>query len=355
MLASLTMEEVRLFGIDTIKLRILDYKLSPSSDLILQPFSVDIKTGECKTGEQKDILLYNANGLKLEGQKAYKNTNDYNLTLNDHGLFLQCSIPKVANGNNNNPVDISQTRKALQTVQEDLQKNNIKVSFESASLSRLDLFRQQKTAGNFLDYVPVFGLLRGQRMNKRDYGTSFLFHNGQREVCFYDKDQESAIKEGRKLNVSSNNIRAEVRLLKHTSIKDTGYNLMTDILNNYEGLQDVYRKQMKAVLKDFSQVGGTYLVQSDLYEEARQIKESTGIFGRKEFKLLINFYGVSSILEGMSFENFLQTILYVSDNKNKRDLQSFVTKFLQKYSFNYKKSDQDLKKLYEDLYLKFVA
>lgn len=350
MLASLTMEEVQYFGIDTIKQRITDFKLSTSSGLQLVEAPIDIKTGE-----RKNILLYNANGLKLEGQKAYRNTDFYNLTLTDYGLFLQCSIPKVANGHNNLPVDLNLTRKALQKVQEDLQSNDIKVDLESASLSRMDLFRQQRTSGSFLDYVPVFGLLQGKRMNKRDYGTSFLFHNGRREVCFYDKDQESAIKEGRKLGLSSNNVRAEVRLLKHTSIEDTGYNLMSDVLNNYEGLQEVYKKQMQNVLCDFSQAGRTYLVQSDLLEEARQLKESTGIFGRKEVKELILFNGVSSILEGMTSENFLQTIMYVSDNKNKRDLQSYVTKLLQRYSFNFKKTGLDIKKLYEDLYLKFVA
>lgn len=351
MLASHTMEEVQYFGIDTIKLRILEYKLSPSSDLELKQSSVNIKTGE-----KKDILLYNANGLKLEGQKAYKNADNYNLTLTDYGLFLQCSIPKVANGNNNIPVDLSLTRKALQTVQEDLQRNDIKVSLESASLSRLDLFRQQKTVGNFLDYVPVFGLLPGLRMKRRNYGSTFLYNNTKREVCFYDKDQENAFKEGRKSDVSSNNIRAEVRLLKHKAIEDTGYNLLTDIFKNYEGLQDVYREQIKAVIKDFSQVGGTYLIQSDLLKEARQLKEyNNGKFGRKEFRELILNRCVSNILEETSSESLLQTVLQVSDHKNKRDLQSFVTKFLQKYSFNYKKSDQDLKKLYEDLYLKFVA
>jgi regulatory protein YycI of two-component signal transduction system YycFG len=112
---------------------------------------------------------------------------------------------------------------------------------------------------------------------------------------------------------------------------------------------------MQNVICDFSQVGGTYLVQSDLLKEARQLKVSTGKFGKKEFRELILNRCVSNILEGMTSESILQTVLQVSDHKNKRDLQSFVTKFIQKYSFNYKKSDQDLKKLYEDLYLKFVA
>jgi len=340
-----------MFGIDSIKLRIQTYGLCPTSDLQLQKAPVDIKTGEAK-----DILLYNANGLKLEGQKAYKNTDLYNLDLSVNGMFVKFSVPKVVNGNNDIPVDDIMTRKALQTVQEDLQKNDIKIDIDSAKLSRVDLFRQQKTAGNFLDYVPVFQFLRGTRLAKRDYGTSFLFYNSQREICFYDKDQERAIKQGLKHIPTSNNVRAEVRLLSHRPISKTGLDVVSDIFNNYGRLEVIYQEQMKkSVFCDFGADSRSVIVQEDLLSEMKQIKAVCDKFGIKELKQIMLLYGTSAIMEGMTFESLVNTVLEVSDHKNKRDLQRQVSKLIQKNTFSFKKSEGDLKKLYEDLYLKFVA
>lgn len=340
-----------MFGIDSIKLRVTDFKLSTSSELELLPSSINTKTGE-----QKNVTLYDANGLKLEGQKAYRNTDLYNLDLSESGMYIKFSIPKVINGHNDLPVNLELTRKALQNVQDDLQKNDIKVSLEGASLSRLDLFRQELMSNTFLDYVPVFSLLRGQRMNKRDYGTTFTFMNSAREVCFYDKDQESARKEGRKLPASSNNVRSEVRLLKHRPITKTGLDIASDILNNYERLSSIYQEEVKKVIKEPGQVGRSLLVQSDLISEMEQIKEVSGKFGLREVKEHIQFFGVSSLLERVSFENYIQTVIQVSDHKNKRDLLRQVTDFLQRCYFNFKSDlDTNVKQLYEELYSKFVA
>jgi hypothetical protein len=339
------------FGIDSIKLRVTDYNLGKCPGLQLQVAPLDIQTGE-----RKDVVLYERDGLKLEGQKAYKNTDLYNLDLSESGLFVKFSIPKVINGHNDLPVNLDLTRKALQTVQEDLQKNDIRVNLESASLSRLDLFRQEFMSNTFLDYVPVFGLLRGQRMNKRDYGTSFLFYNSAREVCFYDKDQERAIKEGKKLSGSSNNVRSEVRFLAHRPITKTGLDIASDILNNYEGLKLIYQEEVKRVIKEPGQVGRSMLVQSDLISEMEQIKKVSGKFGLREVKEHIHFFGVSSLLEKVSFENYIQTVLQVSDHKNKRDLLRQVSDFMQGCFLNFKSGlDTDVKNLYEELYLKFVA
>lgn len=341
-----------MFGIDSIKLRVTDYSLGQCPGLQLQYAPVDIQTSE-----QKNTVLYDRDGIRLDGQKAYRNTDLYNLDLSESGLFVKFSIPKVINGNNDLPVNLEMTRKALQTVQEDLQSNDIKVDLERASLSRIDLFRQEIMSNTFLDYVPVFGLLRGQRMNKRDYGTSFLFYNSAREVCFYDKDQERAMKEGKKTGLfSSKNVRSEVRFLAHRPIIKTGLDIASDILNNYESLKSIYQEQMKAVIKEPGQVGRSLLVQEDLQSEMEQIRNCTGKFGLREVKEHIQFFGVSSLLDQVSFENYIQTVLQVSDHKNKRDLQRKVTNFMQGCFFNFKRElNTDIRKLYEDLYLKFVA
>jgi len=339
------------FGIDSIKLRVKEYKLLPGCGLKLQGAPTDIQTGE-----QKNIVLYNANDVNLEGQKAYRNTDLYNLDLSENGMFIKFSIPKVANGNNDIPVDLDLTRKALMTVQEDLQNNNIQVSLEGASLSRLDLFRQSKMSNSFLDYVPVFGLLRGTRLNKRDYGTSFLFYNSAREVCFYDKDVERAMKEGKRPGLSSNNVRSEVRFLAHRPISKTGLDIVSDIFNDYEGLKAIYQKEVSAVIKEPGKVGRSLLVQEDLQSEMEQLKEVSGKFGLRQVKEHIQFFGVSSLLDKVSFENYIQTVLEVSDHKNKRDLHRQVSNLMQSCFFSFKKElDTDIRKLYEELYLKFVA
>jgi len=111
----------------------------------------------------------------------------------------------------------------------------------------------------------------------------------------------------------------------------------------------------KSVFCDFGVDSRSVIVQEDLLSEMKQIKAVCDKFGIKELKQIMLLYGTSAIMEGMTFESLVNTVLEVSDHKNKRDLQRQVSKLIQKNTFSFKKSEGDLKKLYEDLYLKFVA
>lgn len=341
-----------MFGIDTLTLWSTDFKLSCDCGLTLEHTPTDLQTGALV---QANNTLYNGDGFHLQGKKAYRNTDFYNVTLGAKGLFIQFSVPKVVNGNNDIPVDQEMTRNAIQKVQDDLKNNGVGVDLVHSSVSRMDLFKQPGMSNSFLDYVPVFNLLQGKRQNKRDYGTSFLYYNGQTEECFYDKDVERALKLGKKLDLSSTNVRGEIRIKAHRPISKKGYDTASDILKNYEGLQSLYVNTMKKVIKEPGQVGRSFLVQEDLVSEFEQLK-ARGVDGLKALREHVLFFGASVLLDKVTIENYIQTFLFVSDNKNKRDLEMKARNFLQRYSLKFTaRSSTDVRKLYEELYLKFVA
>jgi hypothetical protein len=84
---------------------------------------------------------------------------------------------------------------------------------------------------------------------KRDYGTTYLWHNTLQEVCVYDKIEEMKRKKHSVAGLPANSIRFEHRMLKARKIRDvTGLGTVSDLLSGYEqvkaGYVDAMRKQL---------------------------------------------------------------------------------------------------------------
>jgi hypothetical protein len=235
--------------IDTLKLSLTDYKVSPGADLIVQPSSFNAATGELCSNHP----LWRDGARYVEGSKAFHNGEDFNVTLKplspsepgSIGCFVQFSVPKVATGDNYYPTDYKDTAAALATVEKYLRDVGVQTNIKTASLSRLDAFKTVQADEPYQAYHPVLSMLQGQRMNKRDYGTTFLWANTVQEICVYDKVAEMEHRRVSVLKVPANSLRFEFRMLKARKVQDMlEMRSVADLLDGYDHVRTVYRQHL---------------------------------------------------------------------------------------------------------------
>ncbi len=338
-------------SVDTLKLRLLDYKIKSGANLTIQPESFNLS----KEKEQESII-YSDNNFQIKGVKAYTNDTNFNFTLDSTGAFLQMSVPKVFHANNELYCNGSETGSALKQTEEKLSRQGITTNLLNANLSRIDVFRQEKTDRTFNEYAPVFSLLQGKRQQKRDYGTTYLFHNTLRELCCYDKGVEKAYHEGLRNVAPTNDMRIENRLLKARSIKTTGLQTANDLLNNFDSITGIYLSGAKGIFTEEVKNNkvlslGTSFVENELIQ-LRDIYKKLGV---KEIRKFILRYGVLAISESVSIDNFINSVLRISDAKNKRDLKAKIDKIIKGAIIGIKAIPSKTSELYEELYFKFAV
>ena len=345
-------------SIDTLKLNLQDYQVKKDANILIHPGLIDNATGE-----QEQKLLYIGDGYKIEGAKAMLNTSAYNLTLTNNGAFLQCSVPKICNGRNDVPVTGEQTKEVLTFLEADLKDKGIHTNLQISKLSRLDVFKQDNFRYTFPDYVPVFSLLNGKRQNRRDYGTTYLYGNTQRELCIYDKGVEQQNSKGHQDITPTNQVRAELRLLFHRPVmKATGMNTATDLIKNYGELTPVYNKEIQKYfsvhLDERDEQRQYYLFTGDVEKEMSYIKQLYGgKFGMKQMKHYISCKALYCISEEISIPLLIDVAVRVStyDDNAKRVLKARLERYIKELLFTWKALPGQLKQLYDELYLKFAV
>jgi hypothetical protein len=236
--------------LDTLKLSLTDYEISSSPDLQVQPPTVNLGTGEV-VGHH---LLWRSRGGEIVGAKAFHNGESVNITLrpSDNKTFasalclVQFSVPKVATGSNYHAVDHHGTQAALDAVQKYLDKVGIKTNVKTARVSRLDAFKTVEADESFPAYSPVLSMLSGQRMAKRDYGTTFLWANTQAEICAYDKLEEMSRHKQPVAHLPTNSLRFEVRALKGRKVRDwLGIENAGELPGALDHVRDCYNGMME--------------------------------------------------------------------------------------------------------------
>jgi hypothetical protein len=275
--------------LDTLKLSLMDYEITPDAVLDVQPSVYCAATGQGPGG----FPLWMRSGRPVVGTRAFYNADEFNVTVQplsasepvSIGCYVQFSVPKVANGSNYQPADFNATKTALKRIERELAGIGIKTNLKTATLSRLDSCRTVSTAHEYRAYQPILCGLRGARVAKRDYGTTYLWHNTLQEVCVYDKIEEMKRKKHSVSGLPANSIRFEHRMLKARKIRDvTGLATVSDMLSGYEqikaGYVDAMRKQLFkrsvsevsvvtegqiiAQLEDFKSTGKRYYVREFL-------------------------------------------------------------------------------------------
>ena len=235
--------------IDTLKLGFDNCEVKDGADIFIQQ-------PPCKLNEEAPEgtpLFKTSKGWQL-GNKAYINTDCFNLTFKPVAgkpyAFVQFSIPKVVFGLNTGEVNRRELETALELVESELHDLGVCVSLKDVYLSRIDLFKDAETERPFSEYSPLFDLLELSRMQKKDYGTTYLFSNTVQELCIYDKNEEirlKAKKAGAEIpELTGNLIRCENRLLSKAKIgKALQIDTAKGLLDNFDYLREFYNTNVE--------------------------------------------------------------------------------------------------------------
>ena len=170
--------------------------------------------------------------------------------INQYGMRIVTNPSKIINdGMNYDTADNTGIDMSLDYIQKTLTENGIHTNIDGFKVSRMDTAQTSEVKYSFTEYP--FHLLKAKRMVSKNYGTTHLFHNGQREVCFYDKMEQ--IKSEHKIKdpwsyfgieKGKNIMRAELRTLNHDAFIKTYGDFKPRELGNREVYEEIKRNQL---------------------------------------------------------------------------------------------------------------
>jgi hypothetical protein len=301
--------------LDTLRLTLGDYKIADEPEL-----TVELPTFNAATKELGGYYPLWPSGLTHQmGRKAYHNADDWNFTLEaqgplgDHVIVPQMSfsVPKLANGSNYEPADFKTFEMALINAERELRSIGVHTNIETATISRLDACKNVLVSESFPSYAPVLARLQGTRVAKRDYGTTFLWHNTLQEICAYDKREEMKRRKKNVSRVPANVARFEHRLLKPRKIRDTlGLSTAADLLVGFDQVAVGYKAAMEKQLFKYSPAEIEVVTMQDF---ERTLK----VFQRAGKRYFVDAYIVALGFQQLSAnkEAFLAAVISVTDSR----------------------------------------
>lgn len=301
--------------IDTLKIGLSDYEVVPKNKVIVQPSPYRVDTGELLSNF--DLWVDNDTGEMVQGSKGYYNDEKMNVTLSPYGgetmCHVQLSVPKYFHGSNYFPVDKEGTVKVLNNLEERLGGVGIKTNLDKAHISRIDTFKTIVAEENFNAYTGVFNLLRAKRTHKRDYGTTFLWFNGEREVCVYDKIEELRLNGEDVSKLPSNSVRFEYRLKKPRKIRNVlSFDTVGDLKREYGRLMETFIFSMSSDLFKYK-VGDIEVLCGNVIEDTlKTFKKHYGGYYRSKF---LKAVGLLKLLEMANYNTIQDAFCNVLDNR----------------------------------------
>lgn len=322
--------------LDTVKVYTDDFRVRDGANLVIQPATLDYETNT-----KADTRLFrNSAGEWVEGAKAYINSSRYNLTIKPNlkgdgvKAFIQFSFPKALTGDNFYSLEEKSIGLAKQVLAGDIKEKGILLNLEECKLSRLDIFKNAITDEEFSEYTPLYKMLRAKRQLRRDYGSTFLWSNTQREICVYDKLQEIKNRGGAIREYPQKTTRFEYRLLNsRVTKKDTGLEKLRDI-DNYDAVRNTYKDALEKHLFCLSVNEINILVGSELENIIRGYKERGGRYWIREFKEDFGAYMVLKMANLETLRGILERVTdyrmvawrVIKDFEKSRDSIALMTK-----------------------------
>lgn len=290
--------------IDTLRLHLVDYEIDWASVLTVQPSPFEVGTGKLLDNH---LLYRDSSGVEVQGAKAFYNSDTVNVSINPKGAFVQFSIPKNATGcHNYHAVGKRGSKAVLERVERELAGVGLHTGIAGAKVSRIDTFKNVVAEDAFSDYHGMFALLQAKRVQKRDYGTTFLWHNTQQEFCVYDKLEEMRLKGLDVRDLPENTIRFEHRLLNAQKVRSAlEISTVGELWEGYDRVREHFRKSMSETLfryevQEIEVLSGNQLKQEMLFYKDRA--------GRYWFQRYLEAVGLDTLLQKVEFSTLLDVL-----------------------------------------------
>ena len=223
---------------------------------------------------------------------------------------IQCSIPKVLYGKNYIDYEPDDYTLFLDTIYSWQEKNDIHFNVEDSKISRLDNSFNCITDNNINNYFQIFKSINMSRLQKFDYGSTFLFKNSRRQVTVYDKFSEqlafAPVSKSNKYDyvknkypdLSENNLRFEYRLLKSSVIEKKIKDIDSpEIKDNY-----LFALEQFFNLVDSSEKN---LNIDDIFSS---LKEYQNYSDRKFFDNFLSDYAIIKLAETMDISDLINFV-----------------------------------------------
>ena len=350
--------------IDTVRLRLRAFEVEEGAALTVEPTPYEVRSGELVSEE---AVLWTAGSSTVSGKKAYCNGERWNFTLlpptssgdllaAEASAFVSFSLPKVLRGTNTLPVDRDGAAEALRLVEGGLAAAGVRTDLRQAFLSRVDLFRNVSAAEPFRCYAPLFEVLDARRKQRRDYGSTFLWHNTLREVCVYDKRAELESAGFGTEGLPKNFLRFEYRCLKPRTVLqvlDCGGNTAGDLVKGFGGARTSYRRAMAEELFRATPAEVEAFSGSQLEQDMRVFKAR---YGRVWLARFLEAFGARELSKTADVETLRELVERLSGDRNKA--WRFARK-LRQYALDFESVGErptvTLRSLYEELRGKVLA
>lgn len=232
-------QQDKLAAPDTIKLTLQEFDVSKDAQLSILPHVTDMSGAT----EERAPLFQDSSGREHVGQKAYLNSDNYQLTIKNGYCFVQFNANKLSHYYQ---LDTDRQHREAQilAMTHDIEQAGISADWSSAKLSRLDICKQKQLSHSLMTYHTVFAALSAKRQLSKVHGDTFLFMNKSRGTQFYDKSVESEIPD------MSNLIRAELQLKNARAVQShTPLCTLSDLLAmETEEITSVYNRQLQDTL-----------------------------------------------------------------------------------------------------------
>jgi hypothetical protein len=306
---------------DSCYLALLDYEVLSGCSLQVQPPTFSAASGETESS----YPLMCVDGRTVEGKRAFYNDDDRGIyvdvvpsrfELGQIDCKVHFSVPRVVSGRTNyHGTDQQGTEEAMRAVEAHLREIGIATNIGAARLSRLDTFRNVVADEPYSSYRPVMELLKGNRMQEREFQDGYLWANSQWQICAYDKLAEMRAKNRRARvdNLPANTIRFEKRLLNHRKIESvSGLGTVADLLEGFDTLTPEYEKAMKSALFKGRPKSRPVLTVAEAEAGMRHFKERGDRYWADAW---LNALGMSRILELAEIETVMCAVENVADNR----------------------------------------
>ena len=234
-------------GLDSVRIHLGDFDIRRDNQFNIKRSDIPA------SGEQPEehLLFSDSRGYEMRGYSAYINQPHFNADLGaGNQLSVKISVPKFSRGDNFFPATQAETTEVFKRLQSTLDDAGIRTNLDRAELSRVDIFRQFQADEHFDSYGRVYRVLDGKRQQKRDYGTTYLWHNTQRELTIYDKIAEMTARKQPTGNLPDNIQRAEFRMMRKRVIeKHLGFKTLAFLKTDYGEIEPAYRGAFSGLLK----------------------------------------------------------------------------------------------------------